>query len=54
MAQKTLCEISEKAFKKNPEKIKALVREADFICKRCFRSARSKKNLCKPESLADS
>ena len=54
MAQKTLCEISEKAFKKNPEKIKELVREADFICKRCFRSARSKKNLCKPANLADS
>ena len=54
MGQKTLCEISEKAFKKNPEKIKELVREAEFICRRCFRSARHKKNVCKPANLVDS
>jgi hypothetical protein len=54
MGQKTLCELSDKAFQKNPEKIKELVRDADYICKRCFRSARTKKNLCKPEKLRDS
>ena len=53
MAQKSLCKMSAKAFKKNPDKIKELVRGADFICKRCFRSAKSQKNLCKPEKLVD-
>ncbi len=52
MGEKTLCDISTKAFKKDPEKVKELVREADYICRRCFRSARSKKNLCKPDKLA--
>ncbi len=52
MGQKTLCEISAKAFKKDPEKVKELVRGADYICRRCFRSANSKKNLCKPDKLA--
>ena len=51
MAQKSLCKMSPKALKKNPEKIKDLVRGADYICRQCFRSAKSKKNLCKPEKL---
>jgi hypothetical protein len=54
MGQKTLCEISDKTFNKNPEKIKELVRGAHYICRRCFRSAKNKKNLCKPEKLMDS
>jgi len=51
MKSKTLCDISDKLFKENPEMIKELVRNAEFICKRCFRSAKKKKNLCKPEKL---
>ncbi len=53
MGQKTLCEISGKQFQKNPETIKELVRDARYICRRCFRSAQNKKNLCKPEKLRD-
>jgi hypothetical protein len=54
MGQKTLCEISAKTFKRDAEKVKGLVREADHICRRCFRSANNKKYLCKPDKLADS
>lgn len=53
MAGKTLCDISQKRYKKNPDRVKDLVRDADFICRRCFRAARNKKNLCKPEQLGD-
>jgi hypothetical protein len=51
MKSKTLCDISDKVFKEDPEIVKGLVRDAEFICRRCFRSAKKKKNLCKPEAL---
>jgi len=51
MKSKTLCDISDKVFKEDPEMIRVLVRDAEFICKRCFRSAKRKKHLCKPEKL---
>lgn len=53
MGQKSLCKISDKAYKKDSETIKELVRDANYICRRCFRSARYKGNLCKPEKLND-
>ena len=51
MKSKTLCVIPDKTFKEDPEIVKELVRDAEFICKRCFRSAKKKKNVCKPEKL---
>lgn len=51
MKAKTLCDIPGKVFKENPEAVKSLVRDAEFICRKCFRSANSKKYLCKAEKL---
>jgi len=51
MKSKTLCDIPGKVFKENPETVKSLVRDAEFICKKCFRSAKQKKHLCKAEKL---
>ena len=53
MKSKTLCDISGKVFKEDPELIKDLVRDAEFICKSCFRSAKKKKHLCEPGKLKD-
>ena len=45
MKSETLCDISGKVFKEDPELIKDLVRDAEFICKKCFRSAKKKKRV---------
>ena len=34
------------------DQIKDLVRDANFICKRCGRVAASSDNLCEPETLS--
>tara|TARA_B100001540_G_scaffold311688_2_gene331538 strand:+ start:2935 stop:3099 length:165 start_codon:yes stop_codon:yes gene_type:complete len=53
MKAKTLCDIPGKVFKEDPEAVKSLVRDAQFICRKCFRSANRKKHLCKAEKLLD-
>ena len=54
MKRSTLCGISQKAFEEDPELIKDLVRDAEFICKKCFRSAKKKQRLCKPVKMKNS
>ncbi len=51
MKSNTLCEISQKAFEEDPELIKNLIRDAEFICKKCLRSAKKKQRLCKPVKM---
>jgi hypothetical protein len=47
----TLCQISQKTFEEDPESIKNLIRDAEFICKKCLRSAKKKQRLCKPVKM---
>jgi hypothetical protein len=35
----------------SPEDYKKLVRNANFVCKKCGRSADAAENLCRPEKL---
>jgi hypothetical protein len=50
--KRTLCKLEEEGFIKDSldDYIK-LVRKGKFVCRRCGRVARKKRNLCKPEKL---
>jgi hypothetical protein len=48
---KTLCSIKKDVLKDNISKYKKLVRDAQFVCKKCGRAAHDEKRLCKPVSL---
>ena len=47
--EKHICQI--KDIKEDLEKVKSLVRDPLFICKRCGRAAKSEDSLCKPSKL---
>ena len=50
--EKHLCLLKNIGFvKKNLEEYKALVRDPDYVCRKCGRAATQKKNLCKAEKL---
>lgn len=51
--KRTLCKLEEAGFIKDSlaDYIK-LVRKGKFVCQRCGRVARKKRNLCKPEKLS--
>jgi hypothetical protein len=49
---KHLCYLNNLEFQKNnPEEYKELVRDAQYYCENCGRSALSARNLCKPVKL---
>jgi hypothetical protein len=48
---KELCDLSDKLL---PDEFKAyakLVKKPRYICRKCGRAARKKKNLCKPQKI---
>ncbi|MGW8323055.1 MAG: hypothetical protein ACWGSD_16015 [Thermodesulfobacteriota bacterium] len=50
--EKHLCLLKNIGYvKSHLEEYKALVREPDYVCRKCGRAAASKKNLCKPERI---
>ena len=50
--EKTLCELQEEGFiEKHTEKYKSIIKNANFFCMGCGRSAARAENLCKPEKL---
>ncbi|UCF07159.1 MAG: hypothetical protein JSV33_14795 [bacterium] len=49
---KSLCKIaSKKQFKNNIDDYRKLVKQAKYICLKCGRVAKAKKNLCEPTKL---
>lgn len=50
--KKTLCELEKIGLIRNDlEGYKKLVRKGKYVCRRCGRVARKKKNLCHPEKI---
>lgn len=50
--ERSLCKLIKKDFQKEHfEQYKDMVREPEFVCKKCGRVAREANNLCKPEKL---
>jgi hypothetical protein len=47
--EKHLCQI--KDIQEDLEKVKSLVRDPLFLCKRCGRAAKSEDHLCKPSKM---
>ena len=48
---KTLCEWKREKIEEDMDELKALVRDARFICRKCGRVSNDEKALCKPEKL---
>jgi len=48
---KSLCKWKSGDIKDGTGKFKKLVKDARYFCRKCGRSARQKRNLCKPEAL---
>ena len=52
MSSKKLCGLVKKgAVKEDKKQYKELVRDGQFLCKKCGRVAKNDKNLCKPTDL---
>ncbi|HEY5791902.1 MAG TPA: hypothetical protein VIS74_01300 [Chthoniobacterales bacterium] len=51
---KTLCDWSKSDIEKHFDKLCELVQEPRFVCRKCARSARSSKSLCKPQAIGKS
>ena len=50
--EKHLCHLRNVGFmSRNFEDYKTLVKEANFVCKSCGRTATNKESLCEPEKL---
>ena len=48
--EKHLCLLKNIGYvKRNLEGYKTLVRDPNYVCRKCGRAAANKKNLCKPE-----
>jgi hypothetical protein len=49
--RKSLCSLEKDDIKDNIEDVVAIVSNAKFICRKCARSARDPKHLCKPVTM---
>ena len=49
---KTLCEWKRKEIEQKTEKLAQIICPSNYVCKKCARSASSKKYLCKPTNLS--
>ena len=50
--EKTLCDLESQGFVvKHFKDYKKLVRHSQYVCRGCGRTARRKRNLCKPKHL---
>jgi hypothetical protein len=50
-SRKPLCKWKKADIEAQFDELVALVRKPKYICSKCGRAAKSKKSLCKPESL---
>lgn len=48
---KTLCDWTKRDLEKHPEKLRELVRDPRFYCRKCARVAHGSKVLCKPRKF---
>lgn len=48
----TLCELKPEDIQNSKEQLFAIVKNPQFVCLNCARSAAEKKNLCNPETIA--
>jgi hypothetical protein len=48
---KTLCKYKKEKIEENLETLKKIVKDPKFICRKCARSAKDDKYLCKPATL---
>ncbi len=46
-----LCKLKKDDIESKFEEISTIIKEAEYICKRCARAAKDKKNLCKPTKI---
>ena len=51
MSGKKLCKWDKKERKEELDKLKDMVRDPAYICRKCGRASISKEFLCKPEKL---
>lgn len=52
LKEKSLCKlVGNKILKKNLEAYSELIRDPNFVCGKCGRAAKDKKNLCEPEKI---
>lgn len=51
LAKKKLCKVSRKDIESNYKEYTELTNDPEHICKKCKRTARLEKNLCKPKKL---
>ncbi len=52
-SKKTLCKLIKKDFiKDNIADYSSLVKDAVYVCMKCGRVAKDKKNLCKPQKIS--
>jgi hypothetical protein len=50
--KKSLCELVEEGFLRDqPQDYRKLVKKPKYVCRRCGRVARKKRNLCHPEKI---
>ncbi len=53
MKVKKLCSVEKKDIEKNLADLAPLLKKPKHVCLRCCRTAKSKKNLCKPVPIPD-
>lgn len=51
MSDKNLCKWKKDAYKDKFDKLRDIVKDARFACKKCGRAAREKDRLCEPKEL---
>ncbi|MFO7821493.1 MAG: hypothetical protein R6V56_05510 [Lentisphaeria bacterium] len=51
VAKKKLCKLSRKDIEKNFPEYVELTNDPVYICKKCKRTAKQEKNLCKPKKI---
>ncbi len=53
MKIKKLCGVSKKDIEQNLEDLLPVLKKPKYVCTQCCRTAKAKKNLCKPLKLED-
>ncbi len=48
MKKKALCDFSKSDIEKHKKKLKKMIVDPKYICKKCFRACSNKDYLCKP------
>ena len=51
--KKSICKLSKDEVEKSLEELVRIVSNPKYICQKCARVAKSKKQLCKPDKISD-